>query len=136
GHRGQRGRRRPPRVRVLLREPRLRPGHHRAGGHLHRPAAGRDGGDERQDQLPTGRRRGRGGGGAGAVGAADVAGRGGVVRGGARVAGGHQGRLRRRRPGDEGGPLRRRGGRGGGVGPAGGAGLLRPAGGVRRAVPV
>ena len=38
-HRAERGRRRPPRLRILLREHRLRPGYHRPRRDLHRPAA-------------------------------------------------------------------------------------------------
>ena len=52
-----------------------------------------------------------------------------------RLAGGHQGRLRRRRPGHEGGRRARRGGRGPRVGHAGVAGLLRQGRVLRGAVP-
>ena len=55
----ERRRRRPPRLRLLLREHRLRPGHHRAGRDLHRPAARGHRGHGRQDQLPPRRRAGR-----------------------------------------------------------------------------
>ena len=58
-----RRRRRAPRLRLLLREHRLRPGHHRAGRDLHRPAARGHRGHGRQGvephRRPGGRRAGR-----------------------------------------------------------------------------
>ena len=93
---------RPPRVRVLLREHRLRPRHHRARRHLHRPAARGHRGHGRQDQLPPRRREGRRGGRPRPLRAADVARRGRGLRRPARMAGGDQGRLRRRRARHEG----------------------------------
>jgi acetyl-CoA/propionyl-CoA carboxylase, biotin carboxylase, biotin carboxyl carrier protein len=55
-HRAQRRRGGAPRLRVLLRERRLRPGHHRRGRGLHRPATGRHRGHGRQDLRPQGGR--------------------------------------------------------------------------------
>ena len=55
GHRRQRRRRGASRLRVLQRERRLRPGDHRQGRHVHRPAAGGDRRDGRQGQLAQGR---------------------------------------------------------------------------------
>ena len=52
--RQQRRRRRAPRLRLLQRERRLRPGHHRDGRGVHRPAAGGDRGDGRQGVEPQG----------------------------------------------------------------------------------
>ena len=52
--RAERRRRRAPRLRVLQRERRLRPGDHRHGRGVHRPAAGGDRGDGRQGVEPQG----------------------------------------------------------------------------------
>ena len=102
---------------------------------LRRAVARGHGADGRQGVVPG---HGEGGGRAGGAG---QRGRGDLGRGGRRLrraprlAGGDQGRVRRRRPGDAGG--RRPGdgrGRPGG-GPAGGAGLLRAARGLPRALP-
>ena len=59
GDRAVRRRRRAPRLRLLLREHRLRPGHHRAGRHLHRPAARGHRGHGRQGVEPHRRPGGR-----------------------------------------------------------------------------
>ena len=53
-HPPERRRRRPPRLRVLQRERRLRPGDHRDGRGVHRPAAGGHRGDGRQGVEPQG----------------------------------------------------------------------------------
>ena len=88
---------RPPRLRVLLRERRLRPGDHRDGRRLHRSAARGDRGHGRQDPARDA---------AEAVGVVGVPGttefitirRDRRLRQRARLAGRDQGRLRRRRP--------------------------------------
>ncbi len=79
-----------------------------AGRDLHRSPARGHRGHGRQDQLAPRRRGRRRGGGARALRAADLARRGGGLRRRARLAGGHQGRLRRRRAGHEGGRARPR----------------------------
>ncbi|CAA9254711.1 MAG: Biotin carboxylase of acetyl-CoA carboxylase, partial [uncultured Acidimicrobiales bacterium] len=134
GH-GQRGRRRPSRLRLLQREPRLRPGPGLARGDVRRPAARGHGGDGRQGVVAGGRNRGGGAGGtrqrrAGHLRRGDPR-----LRRRPRLAGGHQGVVRGRWPGHEGGE---RAGRGGGrprFRPEGGPGVLRQLRGVPRAVP-
>ena len=105
----ERRRGRAPRVRVLRRERRLRPRHHRRGRHVDRPAARGDRGHGRQDLVPQGRRGGRRRGRARHARADHERRRDRRVRRGARLAGRDQGRVRRRRQGHEGRRRRRRG---------------------------
>ena len=111
----KRSRRRTPRLRVLRRERRLRPGRGRRRRDVHRTASRRDGGDGRQDQRPARRRPGgcrcctrtkR---------ADPRPGRDHRLRRGARLAGSHKGGVRRWRPWYEGRDRRRGRGRGHGV---------------------
>src|SRR5215216_3972391 len=129
------GRRRPSRLRVPGRERRLRPGGDGRRAALGRAQAGRHRHHGRQGGRPPGGRAGQGAAGPGHGRAAGRTGGGGGLRRPPRLPAGPQGGLRRRRPGHEGGPLGRGGGRRAGVGPARVQGRLRPRRDLRRALP-
>ncbi len=101
----ERQRRGAPRVRVLQRERRLRPGDHRPGRGVHRSATGRHRGDGRQGVEPQGGPARRGPDRAGHHRVRPFGRRDRRLRRGAGLADRDQGRVRRRRTGDEGRPV-------------------------------
>ena len=103
------GRRHPPRLRLPLRERRLRRGLRELQDPLHRPPAGDAAPDGQQGACPRGGEGGRHSAAAGLAGGAQGPGRGAGRGGPHRLPGHPQGGGRRRRPGDEDRPGPRRG---------------------------
>ena len=133
--RPRRRRRGPPRLRLPLRERRLRPGRARRRADLDRPDPAGDPRPRRQGDRPAHRPAGRRPAGRRHARAGHRAGRGGRVRPGARPAGRDQGGLRRRRPRAQGGPHPRGDPGPARVGDPRGGRRVRPRRVLRRALP-